>query len=161
MLVHQFMYIFSNNPQPERTGEPSSVHERESESNSRGHLDQLLLLDTEQCLSSAPGEGQMCAALCPRLEVICTRRRIRWGRGLPGEEIHGDGMGGENDPAPPRAAPLAPWREGGLLRAEHLNLFPLLWPDTCPLVKDATPEAEPGSIQANVQPRISPPAAKT
>lgn len=65
-------------------------------------------------------------------------------------------MEGEDDPALPRAATPASWREGDLLRAEHLSLLSLLRPGTCSLEKDETPEAEAGSVQANVYPHLAP-----
>ena len=104
-----------------------------------------------------PGPAALCPRLCLKSSVLVGR--IQWGWGLPGEEVHGGGA--ENDPAPPRAAALASWREGGLLRAEHLSLLPLLRPDACSLVKDEIPQAEPGSVQGNVCPRTPPPAAKS
>ena len=107
---------------------------------------------------SPPGPAALCPRLCLKLSVLTGR--ILWGWELPGERcLVGEG---EEDPALPRAAAPASWREGDLLRAEHLSLLPLLRPDPCSLEKEETPEAGrqcPGKHLSSLGPKQPSPEA--
>lgn len=111
---------------------------------------------------AAPGERTGCAHLChlPQgwllfaldlsLSVVIGRILDYYG-GCQGTRYMW--VGTENSPALPRSAVLASQREG-LFRAQHLSFLSELWPDTCSVVKDETPEAEPGGIQGSVCPHM-------
>lgn len=57
--------------------------------------------------------------------------------------------------------PLASQREAGVFTAKQLSLVSVLWPDTCSLLNDETPEAEPGNDRGNACPRAPVPGAKS